>query len=86
MFNIGPTNPNIVLAKLRPGQAVEMVMHAFKGFGKDHAKWSPVATASYRLHPNIIIKSPIPMERAEEFAKCFSPGVVKIDKKKGKRA
>ena len=37
-----PTNPNIVLAKLRPGQAVEMEMHAVKGVGKDHAKFSPV--------------------------------------------
>lgn len=38
----GPTNPNIVLAKLRPGQCVEMELHAVKGVGKDHAKFSPV--------------------------------------------
>lgn len=37
-----PTNPNIVLVKLRPGQEVEMEMHAVKGVGKDHAKFSPV--------------------------------------------
>lgn len=36
------TNPNIVLVKLRPGQEVEMEMHAVKGLGKDHAKFSPV--------------------------------------------
>ncbi|KAJ3830194.1 DNA-directed RNA polymerase [Lentinula raphanica] len=78
----GPLNGDIVLAKLRPGQAVEMVLHAKKGQGKDHAKWSPVATATYRLHPNIVITKPIPFERAEEFKKCFSPGVVKVDKKK----
>ena len=37
-----PTNPNIVLAKLRPGQVVDMELHAIKGVGQEHAKWSPV--------------------------------------------
>jgi DNA-directed RNA polymerase alpha subunit len=37
-----PTNLNIVLAKLRPGQEVNMELHAVKGVGKDHAKFSPV--------------------------------------------
>jgi len=38
------TNPNIVLAKLRPGQEIDMELHAIKGIGQDHAKWSPVGT------------------------------------------
>lgn len=38
----GPTKPNIVLAKLRPGQSISMELHAVKGVGKDHAKFSPV--------------------------------------------
>ncbi|KAG6843807.1 hypothetical protein H0H87_000232 [Tephrocybe sp. NHM501043] len=74
-----PTNPNIVLAKLRPGQAVEMQLHAIKGVGKDHAKFSPVATASYRLLPHIKIKRPIPPHLAEKFQKCFAPGVININ-------
>jgi len=37
-----PTNPNIVLAKLRPGQEVDMELHAVKGVGKDHSKFCPV--------------------------------------------
>jgi DNA-directed RNA polymerase I and III subunit RPAC1 len=37
-----PTIPETVLVKLRPGQAVEMEMHAVKGLGKEHAKFSPV--------------------------------------------
>lgn len=44
----GPMNPNIVLAKLRPGQSVRMELHAIKGVGKDHAKFSPVG-ANYPL-------------------------------------
>ena len=38
-----PINPNIVLAKLRPGQRVNMELHAVKGVGKDHAKFCPVS-------------------------------------------
>jgi DNA-directed RNA polymerase alpha subunit len=37
-----PINPNIVMAKLRPGQRVNMELHAVKGVGKDHAKFCPV--------------------------------------------
>lgn len=44
-----PLNKNIVLTKLRPGQAVEMELHAVKGVGKDHAKFSPVGPFSLPL-------------------------------------
>ncbi|KAJ7611611.1 DNA-directed RNA polymerase [Roridomyces roridus] len=74
-----PTNPNIVIAKLRPGQGIQMTLHAVKGFGKDHAKFNPAATASYRLLPHITIKKPIPVHLAEKFQKCFSPGVIRVD-------
>ena len=37
-----PTNPNVLLAKLRPGQEIDIEMHAIKGLGAAHAKWSPV--------------------------------------------
>jgi DNA-directed RNA polymerase I and III subunit RPAC1 len=37
-----PTNPHIVLDKLRPGQELDIELHAVKGVGKDHAKFSPV--------------------------------------------
>ena len=80
-----------------------MELHAVKGVGKEHAKWSPVgellqtfcldvrrssnrrgqlATASYRLHPLIILnpEKPVPPHAAKKFAKCFSPGVIKVDK------
>ncbi|KAH0839579.1 DNA-directed RNA polymerase [Lanmaoa asiatica] len=75
-----PTNPNIVLAKLRPGQEVDMELHAVKGVGKDHAKFCPVATASYRLLPEIILNpaKPVPSNLAEKFQKCFSPGVIRV--------
>ncbi|EGO00665.1 hypothetical protein SERLA73DRAFT_178536 [Serpula lacrymans var. lacrymans S7.3] len=76
-----PTNPNIVLGKLRPGQEIDIEMHAVKGVGKDHAKFCPVATASYRLLPLVILnpEKPVPPHLAEKFQKCFSPGVIRVD-------
>jgi DNA-directed RNA polymerase I and III subunit RPAC1 len=55
-------------------------LHCFaqKGTGADHAKFSPVATASYRLLPHIKLRGPIPEEHQELFQKCFAPGVVVI--------
>lgn len=49
-----PVHDDIVIAKLRPGQRIEFEAHCRKGIGKDHAKFSPVATAAYRLLPGKI--------------------------------
>lgn len=78
-----PVNPDILLAKLRPGQELRMELHCEKGIGKDHAKFSPVATASYRLLPHIDLIHPegIPRDRFEKFVKCFAPGVIGIRKR-----
>ncbi|PHJ19321.1 dna-directed rna polymerase ii rpb3 [Cystoisospora suis] len=43
----------IPIVKLRKNQAINMRMTAIKGIGKIHAKWSPVATASYKFEPHI---------------------------------
>eukprot|EP01041_Mallomonas_annulata_P003127 gene3127-6153_t len=48
---IAPVCPDIILAKLRHGQHIQLEAHCLKGVGKDHAKFSPCATASYRLMP-----------------------------------
>lgn len=34
-------------------QEIELEAHAVKGVGKTHAKWSPVATAWYRMLPEV---------------------------------
>ena len=53
-------NPDILIAKLRPGQEIILEAYAILGIGSDHAKFSPVATAAYRLLPVIdIIGEPI---------------------------
>ena len=76
---IVPTNPDILVAKLRPGQCIDVEMHAIKGVGSDHAKFSPVATASYRLLPTITITKPILGKDAEKFARCFPKGVIGLE-------
>ena len=78
--NVGPTEPDILVNKLRPGHEMEIVMFAVKGVGRDHAKFSPVATAFYRLLPAITIKRPIRGEAATRLQSCFSPGVIGLDK------
>ena len=37
------------------GQSIELEAHCHKGIGKDHTKYSPVATASYRLLPGVFL-------------------------------
>jgi DNA-directed RNA polymerase II subunit RPB3 len=41
----------ITITKLARGQKIHMEMIAKKGIGKEHAKWSPMCTVSYRISP-----------------------------------
>ena len=43
-----------------------------------------LATASYRLLPEITLLEPVEGVLAEKLQKCFSPGVIEIEKVKGK--
>ncbi|PHH67162.1 hypothetical protein CDD81_2931 [Ophiocordyceps australis] len=76
---IRPVNPDILIAKLRPRQRISLSMHMHKGIGGDHAKFSPVATASYRLMPTIDIVSPIVGADAQKLAECFPQGVIGLE-------
>lgn len=68
---ICPKDEDIIIAKLGPGQEIELEAHAVKGVGKTHAKWSPVATAWYRMLPEVVLLEEIEDEVAEELkAKC----------------
>ncbi|KAJ1836550.1 DNA-directed RNA polymerase core subunit rpc40 [Coemansia sp. RSA 2706] len=76
--SIGPIHDDILITKLRPGQVINCELHCQKGVGKDHAKFSPVATASYRLLPEIQILEDITGDDADLFRECFPPGVVDV--------
>ncbi|XP_026165998.1 DNA-directed RNA polymerases I and III subunit RPAC1 isoform X1 [Mastacembelus armatus] len=82
---IGPVHEDILIAQLRPGQELDIVMHCIKGIGKDHAKFSPVATASYRLLPEITLLEPVEGAKAERLKRCFSRGVIDLEDVKGQK-
>lgn len=78
----GVLENDILISKMRPGHEIHCFMHAVKGIGKDHAKFSPVATASYRLLPDIQIIKPVRGEMAERLKNCFSVGVIEVVEEK----
>ena len=45
----------VLIVKLRRNQSVKLKAIAKKGVGKEHAKWSPVATVTYSIIPEILI-------------------------------
>lgn len=63
--NIRPIHEDILIAKLRPGQSIAFEAHCRKSIGQDHAKFSPVSTASYRLMPSIHLSENILKEEAQ---------------------
>lgn len=53
----------ILIAKLRENQEIFLEIYAEKGIGKKHTKWSPVATAFYRLMPDIALNEKFDHEK-----------------------
>ena len=51
------------------------------GVGKEHAKWSPVATAFYRMMPTITLpEGGVWGEDADRLVKAFPPGVLALQR------
>jgi DNA-directed RNA polymerase I and III subunit RPAC1 len=76
--DIRPVHDDILVAKLRPGQTIALEAHGRRGIGKDHSKFSPVATASYRLMPLIELLEPVYDELADELVHVYEPGVFSL--------
>ncbi|KAK9084586.1 hypothetical protein Sjap_024997 [Stephania japonica] len=84
--SIASKHDDIIIAKLGPGQEIELEAHAVKGVGKTHAKWSPVATAWYRMLPEVVLLEEVEDQKAEELVKKCPVNVFDIeDVGKGKR-
>ncbi|XP_058115324.1 uncharacterized protein LOC131258205 [Magnolia sinica] len=83
---IGPKHQDITIAVLGGGQAIELEAHAVKGVGKTHAKWSPVATAWYRMLPEVVLLKEVEDAKAEELVNRCPVDVFDIeDVGKGKK-
>lgn len=62
---------NILIAKLRENQEINLEIYAEKGIGKKHAKWSPVSTCFYRLMPNITLGANFNHQKsADDLVRC----------------
>ncbi|KAK8795501.1 hypothetical protein WA158_000158 [Blastocystis sp. Blastoise] len=77
--NLCVADDDIIVMKLAPGQEIDIDMYAVKGVGQDHAKWSPVCTASYRMRPDIYINKPKYNQDAIDLVKCCPMGVFDIE-------
>lgn len=91
LFKDDPPRPvadDILIAQLRSGQEIECELFCEKGVGREHAKWSPVCTAYYRLQPVIKLTKDIVGEDAEHLKAACPMGVFDIEDlgKKGKKA
>jgi len=81
-FKDDPPRPvvgDILLARLRSGQEIELECFCEVGIGREHAKWSPVSTAFYRLLPDIKLTRPIEGSDAERLKQTCPVGVFDIE-------
>ncbi|GJN02261.1 hypothetical protein PR202_ga19593 [Eleusine coracana subsp. coracana] len=76
---LGVKFDNITIARLGPGQSIELEAHAVKGVGKVHAKWSPVATAWYRMLPEVVLLDEIKGDDTVELQKKCPVNVFDIE-------
>ncbi|KUF73367.1 DNA-directed RNA polymerases II [Phytophthora nicotianae] len=65
----------VIIAKLGPGQRLRLSAIAKLGIGKEHAKWSPVAVATYMYDPIITLNQAVlstysPEQKAELYKSC----------------
>lgn len=70
---------DIIITKLRENQEIELELYCSKNIGRNHAKWSPVSTAYYRLLPYIEFSEPIKGEDAERLKKSCPMNVYDIE-------
>lgn len=78
---IRPVHKNILIAKLAGNQEIDLKLIAIKGIGRDHAKFSPVATVSYKLMPDIKLSEKITGDTATKLKDSFSKGVIELNSK-----
>lgn len=73
----------IAIVKLGPSQRLKLNAIARMGIAKEHAKWSPVAVATYRFWPIITINeqqcSTLSMEQKQELVNVCPDRILELD-------
>ena len=73
----------IAIVKLGPSQRLKLKAIARMGIAKEHAKWSPVAVATYRFWPIITINeqqcSTLSMEQKQELVNVCPDRILELD-------
>lgn len=77
----------IAIVKMGPGQQLKIKAIARMGIAKEHAKWSPVAVATYRFWPEIDINHDqvaiLTVEQKQELVDVCSDRVLVLDEVTG---
>jgi DNA-directed RNA polymerase II subunit RPB3 len=77
----------IAIVKIGPGQRLALKAIARVGIGKEHAKWSPVAVATYRFWPDIHINeeqmATLTMAQKQALVDCCSDKILELDEVTG---
>uniref|UniRef100_A0A7R9ZL78 DNA-directed RNA polymerase RpoA/D/Rpb3-type domain-containing protein n=1 Tax=Craspedostauros australis TaxID=1486917 RepID=A0A7R9ZL78_9STRA len=73
----------IAIVKMGPGQRLKLKAIARMGIAKEHAKWCPVAVATYRFWPVIEVNeeqmATLTMEQKQELVDCCADRILAID-------
>ena len=75
-----PVFRDILILKLNPGQKIKCECHCIVNSGFNHAKFSPVGTAFYRICPKIKIVNEILDHRANQINEICPVKVFSFDK------
>ena len=77
----------ISIVKMGPGQRLKIKAIARLGTNKEHAKWCPVAVATYRYWPDIMINQEqlanLTLEQKQEIVDCCPDKVLELDELTG---
>jgi DNA-directed RNA polymerase II subunit RPB3 len=78
----------ISIVKIGPGQQLKLKAIARMGIAKEHAKWSPVAVATYRFWPEIKFNedqiATLTLDQKQELVDACPDKILQLDETTGK--
>ena len=77
--DIRPVSDKIPIIKLERGQKLILEAYAKMGIGKDHAKWQPVSSSTYKYKPVIKLLNPVCNKDCKKCISVCPKGVFGIE-------